>query len=181
MRLFTDVTVYGLFLMENAGMKIVKITNVLVDFIAPMAADFRVTLKLYKGIRSKPDVAEGKKEIEEYLSAGFPVFAAICGSEYAGYVVCRVEEPCVWMESIFVKSEYRRQGIASALLAKAENIAKSYGEDTVYHYVHPNNYKMINFLRKHGYTVLNLVEIRKPYAGEKLTQRICVGESEFDY
>lgn len=29
-------------------------------------------------------------------------------------------------------------------------------------YVHPNNHRMIEFLRKRGYTVLNLTEIRKP-------------------
>ena len=56
-----------------------------------------------------------------------------------------------------------------------------YGEETVYNYVHPNNHRMIGFLRKRGYTVLNLVEIRKPYQGEKLTQTITVGEHEFDY
>lgn len=40
---------------------------------------------------------------------------------------------------------------------------------------------MIDFLRKRGYTVLNLIEIRKPYKGKKLTQTIAVGEHEFDY
>ena len=40
---------------------------------------------------------------------------------------------------------------------------------------------MIEFLRKRGYTVLNLIEIRKPYQGETLTQKITVGEHEFDY
>lgn len=162
-------------------MEIVKVTKDIVDLIAPMAADFRVALKGYKVIPSKPNAAAGKEELEEYIAAGFPIFAAVCGGRYAGYVVCRVEEPCVWMESIFVKPEYRRKGVASALLAEAENIAKGYGEDTVYHYVHPNNYGMMDFLRRHGYTVLNLVEIRKPYKGEKLTQSIRVGEREFDY
>ena len=32
-----------------------------------------------------------------------------------------------------------------------------------------------------GYTVLNLIEIRRPYKDEKLTQIITVGEHEFDY
>ena len=40
---------------------------------------------------------------------------------------------------------------------------------------------MIEFLRKRGYTVLNLIEIRKPHKDEKLTQTIAVGEHEFDY
>lgn len=41
------------------------------------------------------------------------------------------------MESIFVKEEYRRHGVATALHSKAEKIAASYGDDTVYNYVHP--------------------------------------------
>ena len=40
---------------------------------------------------------------------------------------------------------------------------------------------MIEFLRKRGYTVLNLIEIRKPYQGEKLTQTIQVDQHTFDY
>ena len=71
--------------------------------------------------------------------------------------------------------------MASALLKKAEELAEERGEDTAFHWVHPNNHRMIGFLRKHGYTVLNLIEVRKPYQGEKLTQTITVGEHEFDY
>ena len=120
-------------------------------------------------------------EIEEYLSANFPVFAALVDGKYAGYVVCRIDSGVVWVESIFVREEYRRHGVAAALHSKAEEIAASYGVDTVYNFVHPNNHRMIEFLRKHGYTVLNLIEIRKPYKGEKLKQTITVGEHEFDY
>ena len=151
------------------------------DALAEMAALFRTELRSYKGIVSKPNIEAGREEMEEYLSARFPVFAALVDDEYAGYVVCRVDSEVVWVESIFVKEEYRRQGVAAALHSKAEEIAASYGEDTVYNYVHPNNHRMIAFLRKQGYTVLNLIEIRKPYQGETLTQKITVGEHEFDY
>ena len=161
-------------------MEIIKITQA-TDNLAQMVTLFRVELRSYKGIVSKPNVDAGREEMEEYLAAGFPVFAAIVDDEYAGYVVCRVDSEVVWVESIFVKDEYRRQGIASALHIKAEEIAAFYGDDTVYNYVHPNNHRMIAFLRKRGYTVLNLIEIRKPYKGEKLTQTITVGEHEFDY
>ena len=161
-------------------MEIIKITQA-TDNLAQMVALFRVELRSYKGIVSKPNVDAGREEMEEYLAAGFPVFAAIVDGEYAGYVVCRVDSEVVWVESIFVKDEYRRQGIASALHSKAEEIAAFYGDDTVYNYVHPNNHRMIAFLRKRGYTVLNLIEIRKPYQGEQPTQTIRVGEHEFDY
>ena len=151
------------------------------DALAEMVALFRVDLRSYKGIVSKPNMDAGRDDMEEYLAAGFPVFAALVDGQYAGYVVCRVDSEVVWVESIFVKEEYRRHGVASALYRKAEEIAASYGEDTVYNYVHPNNHRMIEFLRKRGYTVLNLIEIRKPYKREKLTQKITVGEHEFAY
>jgi ribosomal protein S18 acetylase RimI-like enzyme len=161
-------------------MEIIKITQAN-DALAEMVALFRVELRSYKGITSKPNIEAGREEMEEYLAAGFPVFAATVDGEYACYVVCRVDSEVVWVESIFVKEEYRRHGVATALHSKAEEIAASYGEDTVYNYVHPNNHRMIGFLRKRGYTVLNLIEIRRPYRGEKLTEVIRVGEHQFDF
>lgn len=151
------------------------------DALAEMVALFRVELNSYKGIVSEPNIGAGREEMEEYLSAEFPVFAAVANGEYAGYAVCRIDSEVVWVEALFVKEQYRRRGIATALFDKAEKVAASYGDDTVYNYVHPNNHRIIEFLRKRGYTVLNLVEIRKPYKDEKLTQTIAVGEHEFDY
>lgn len=161
-------------------MQLIEVTTVN-DALAEMVALFRVELRAFKGIVSKPNAQAGQEEMEEYLAAGFPVFAAVIDGQYAGYVVCRVDSEVVWVESIFVKEEYRRHGVATALHSKAEEIAASYGDDTVYNYVHPNNHRMIEFLGKRGYTVLNLIEIRKPYKGERLTQVITVGEHEFDY
>ncbi len=151
------------------------------DELAKMASQFRVELNSFKGIVSEPNIENGRKEIEEYLEAKFLMFAAVVNGEYAGYAVCRVDNEVVWVESIFVKENFRRCGVATALHEKAEEVAASYGEDTVYNYVHPNNHRIISFLRKRGYTVLNLIEIRKPYKDEKLTQVIKVGEHEFDY
>lgn len=161
-------------------MELIRVTEAS-DSLGMMAALFRVELRSYKGITSRPDPDAGREEIEEYLAAGFPVYAALQDGEYAGYLVCRVDGGTVWAESLFVREEYRRRGVASALHQRAEELAASYGGDTVYNYVHPNNHRMISFLRSRGYTVLNLIEIRKPWKGEKLTQTIRVGEHEFDY
>lgn len=151
------------------------------DEFAEMVAQFRVELRSYKGVVSKPNLEAGREEIEDYLSARFPVFAALVDGEYAGYLVCRIDGGVVWVESLFVKTNFRRQGVATALHRKAEEISASLGGDTVYNYVHPNNHHMIEFLRKRGYTVLNLIEIRKPHKDETLTRQITVGEHAFDY
>ena len=151
------------------------------DELAEMVALFRVELRSYKGIASTPNLEAGKEEMEEYLLADFPVFVALVDEDYAGYMVCRIQDDVVWVESIFVKEKYRCLGVATALHDEAEKLAEAYGNETVYNYVHPNNHRMIEFLRKRGYTVLNLIEIRKPYQDEKLTQTITVGEHKFDY
>jgi ribosomal protein S18 acetylase RimI-like enzyme len=151
------------------------------DTIAELVALFRVDLRSYKGIGSELDLEAGRAEMEGYISSGFPSFVASIKGANVGYLVCRVDSGVVWVESLFVKKAYRRHGIASALHRKAEDIASSFGGDTVYNYVHPNNHGMINFLRQRGYTVLNLIEIRKPHKDEHFTQSISVGEHDFDY
>ena len=161
--------------------EIEKMSESAIPEIAPLVALFRVTLKAFKGITASPNDNEGASELKEYLDAGFPVFTARKEGVYCGYMVCRVDEPCVWVESIYVLPEFRRQGVATALFRKAEELAASYGEDTLYNYVHPNNKGIIEFLKSRGYTVLNLIEIRKPYTGEKLTRKIQVDENQFDY
>ena len=158
-----------------------RMTKAEIPEIAPLAARFRVALKSYRGISSVPNTEEGAGELQEYLDAGFPVFTARKGDVFCGYLVCRVEEPCVWAESLYVLPEFRRQGIAGALFRKAEALAASFGEDTVYNYVHPNNDGVIAFLKSRGYTVLNMIELRKRWAGEKLTAKLQVGAHEFDY
>ena len=162
-------------------MELIRIDMKDADRIAPLVAAFRVQLKSYKGMKAQPDMEAGKEEILEFLNSGFPVYAAEDSGILAGYIVCRIDEPCLWVEHIFVREEYRRKGVASMLFSKAEEIAASMGEDSVYNFVHPNNEGMIHFLASKGYTVLNMIEIRKPYRDEKLTATIHVEKEAFDY
>lgn len=162
-------------------MKLIQIDKPAADRLAPLVADFRVTLNGYRGISSQPRVEAAREEIGEFLDAGFPIFAMEDGGELAGYAVCRMDEPCLWVEHLYVREAYRRKGVATLLFEKAEEIARAMGEDTVFNFVHPNNRGMIAFLRSKGYTVLNMIEIRKPYPGERLTTTIPVGDETFDY
>ena len=81
------------------------------DALAEMVALFRVELRSYKGIASKPNVEDGREEMKEYLLAGFPVFAATVHGEYAGYVVCRIERWCGWNPSLSEKSTAGRESL----------------------------------------------------------------------
>jgi ribosomal protein S18 acetylase RimI-like enzyme len=162
-------------------MNLIRIEKNDMDRLAPLMADFRVTLNGYRGLASRPRAEAAREEIEEFLSAGFPIYAVEDGVVLAGYMVCRMDEPCLWVEHLYVREAYRRKGVATLLFEKAEDIARAMGEDTVFNFVHPNNTGMIAFLRSKGYTVLNMIEIRKPYPGETLTTTIPVGDAVFDY
>lgn len=163
-------------------MEIIRLDESRMDAVAPLIAAFRVALRAFKGVQSEPDIDEAKEEFLDFLKAGYPVFAASEHEKLTGYIVCRIEDPgLLWVEHIYVCEENRRQGVASMLFEKAEELGASMGEDTVYNYVHPNNEGMISFLRSKGYTVLNLIEIRKPYTDEKLTTTIRVNGNTFDY
>ena len=162
-------------------MKIEKLTLEKVEAVAPLVSSFRKTLRAFKGEVIEYDIEDAKEELIDFLNKNYPVFIAMKDEKCVGYLACRIDEPCVWVEHIFVSEEYRRRHIASALFEKAEEVAAAYGQETVYNYVHPNNDGIIAFLKSRGYNVLNLIEIRKKYSGEETTTKIKVGSNEFDY
>ena len=162
-------------------MELIEISTQDTDRLAPLVAAFRVQLNAYRGIRSQPNTEEAREELLDFLAAGFPVYAVADGSALLGYIVCRINDNCLWVEQLFVWEAQRRKGLASLLFGKAEELAAALGEDTVYNFVHPNNEGVISFLRSKGYTVLNLIEVRKPYKGEKPGTTIQVGNETFDY
>ena len=148
---------------------------------AALAAQFRSELDALKGIAKEPSLKRGEQELQDYLDANFLVYVACEAEELLGFAVSRVDGGVVWLEAIYTSPAARRKGVASALFCEVERLAKENGEPTVYNWIHPNNEKMLNFLAKRGYCVLNLIEVRKAYEGESLTQKIPVGEWEFDY
>ena len=151
------------------------------DKVAPLIAKFRVELQALCYINANENIEAAKEEFVQYIDAGFPIFVYEKCGQYVGYLVCRVDIPTVWVESLYVLNEYRRTGIASELFDAAEQIAVSYGEDTMYNYVHPNNDGMIAFLKKKGYSVLNLIEIRKKHEDEIINEQITIRNNTFDY
>ena len=150
--------------------------------LTKLIGHFRVALAKLKGSERELDLKAAEEELEFYLEKKYPTFIAegdkgnlLC------FHVCKIQDKIIWSEFLYVIPEERRKGVASALFEKAESIAVEIGCDTVYNWVHPNNYRSIPFLKKRGYNVLNLIEVCKKRPGEKLTQKIKVGNYEFDY
>jgi ribosomal protein S18 acetylase RimI-like enzyme len=152
------------------------------DQLVILVADFRVTMSGAHGRPSQDDLKQAEVEIESYHDPRYHVFVAEEPDDnLIGYMVCRVEDRTVFAESMFVPPTQRRQGVASALYDEAERLVQEVGSDTVYNWVHPNNDRIISFLRNRNYTVLNLIEIRRRRPDETPTQRIKVGKQSFDH
>mgnify|MGYP002350290364 CR=1 FL=1 len=149
--------------------------------ISPLIAKFRAHLSSLRGIKSKITPRQCELEFQEFSAPHFRVFAAETEGKIGGYIVCKIDEPCVWVEQLFVEEKFRRKGLASALFGQAEKLAASFGEETVYNYIHPNNQAIISFLAKKGYNVLNLIEIRKKFKNESASAKIDLGGNEFNY
>ena len=162
-------------------MEVVKIENKYFDKTAELVSLFRVTLREFKGIKSEPDIDSAREELDSFMHDGmFQIYVCLDNEDVVGYINLKIDGP-IWVEQIFVREDYRRKGVGTLLYEKAESISNNLGEDTMYNYVHPNNDKMINFLKSKGYTVLNLIEIRKPWKKENLNEKIKIRNNTFDY
>lgn len=143
--------------------------------------DFRKYLSGLKGQRSNVDVDEALEELKYYVDNRYPIYAISDNGKYIAYAVLRIMDDVVWLESIYVMPESRRKGVGRMLLEKAEEVSDEYKNDTLYFYVHPNNHEMLNFLKSNGYDVLNLIEIRKAYPGEEVSDKYNIDDHIYKY
>lgn len=147
-----------------------------------LITQFRVTMSRYHGRAEPQDVSAAEAELARYDEPSYKVFVAENEEKKPiGYLVCRISEEKVCAESLFVLPEYRRRGIGTALYERVEELVEELDLETVYNQVLPNNDRMIGFLLKRGYNILNMIELRGPRRGETNLQRIKVGKNTFDY
>ena len=146
-----------------------------------LVAKFRIALAELKDRDKEKDLLSAQNKLNKYIEKDYPIYVAESDEKIVGYLVCRVEDDVVWAESLYVSPDYRKKGIGTSLYEKAEKLAYDLGSDTVYNWIHPNNDKIINFLKKQGYDVLNLIEVRKKRENEKTNSKVNVNDHEFNY
>jgi ribosomal protein S18 acetylase RimI-like enzyme len=152
------------------------------EAVLGLVAAFRVEIASFRGRHRGPDLQAAADELQDYLDRGFPVWVADADpGRSVGYLVCRVDNDTVWAESLFVSLEYRRRHIAAMLYEAAECYARGRGQPTLYNWIHPNNDRIIRFLKGRGYDVLNLVEIRRPLPGETFQTDLRIGDHDYRY
>lgn len=147
--------------------------------IVPLVVAFRQSLLACGAATHVPDEQEAADELSGYLEHQWPVYAVWLEGVAVGYAVARVEDDTVWLESLYLAEPVRRLGLGSLLFKTVEELAGVLGESTVYNYVHPLNRAMISFLKKHGYDVLNLLEIRKAGSQETLPHTLEIAGNVF--
>ena len=159
-------------------MVISKFKDTYFNETADLLALFRKYLRSFKSedvpINKESAIVELQSFIDDPM---YPIYVCLEDNHVVGYMILKLDG-CVWVEQIYVREDFRRKGVATLFYELAEEISDG---DTLFNYVHPNNDTMISFLKSKGYSVLNLIEIRKPFKGEKNKTKIKVGNNEFDY
>ncbi len=148
-----------------------------------LIAEFRVTMCRFRGSAPPLDLAAAERELLAYGADQYHLYLAQSKDDEAvvAFMVCCVAAGRVSVEALYVMPEYRRQGVGNLLYDRAEALAEEEGDEPISNWVHPNNDRYIAFLRKRGYLVLSLVELRKPRAGEGPLDQIKVGKNIFQY
>ncbi len=126
-----------------------------------MVYDFRVILSKLNKSTLEYTLKDALDEISEYFKENKTVFGLYDDELLIGFSVLKSEDKVFWLEWLFIDRKFRGFENASLLFDFTENFAKENGADQLYIWVHPDNKQMLRFLKKKGYDVLNLVEVKK--------------------
>ncbi len=164
-------------------MKIIKINSEekYNNDLSFLLAEFRNELALLKKRKLNYSLSQAVEELAEYFSSDYEIYIAVKSNTIIGYAILKIFDKTVWLDQLFVHKAERRNSVASSLLEIVNKRAVDYGKETAFIHVHPNNHKMLKFLAKNGYDVLNLLEIRKLYNNESINTNIKVGVNSFLY
>ncbi len=106
------------------------------------------------------------------LRAGAIVVVAKATGELAGFVIVHLERGrLAYVVTLDVAPEFRRRGLARALMAEAESQARNTGADRMGLHVFPGNSAAIAFYERLGYERKDLDE---SFYGEGLGAFVCL-------
>jgi ribosomal protein S18 acetylase RimI-like enzyme len=106
-------------------------------------------------------MSEAVREANGYFTENRRVFVYKIKNKMVGYSVLKIEDQVCWLDWLYVDPDYQGKNIASKLFDHVEEISLKLGNDQLYIWVHPDNHRMLKFLKKKGYDVLNLIEVKK--------------------
>jgi GNAT superfamily N-acetyltransferase len=137
--------------------------------LIPLFRDFfTLHRQLLGGTESRAD-AEAQEIVLE--ATGQPQSWLVVAEEgetgqLVGFACWEEREGAFFGRELFVRPEYRDQGIGTRLQEEVERQVREAGADAFFISVVPQNRHMLAFAHRRGYDTLNTVELRKELAGE---------------
>jgi len=129
--------------------------------LTKLVYDFRqVLIGLNKSYRDYK-IDDAVIEAAGYFTPNRTVFGLFKEDDLIGFSVLKEEDSIYWLDWICIVPEFRGYNNASQLFDFSENYAKSKGNEQLYIWIHPDNLAMAKFLKKKGYNILNLIEVKK--------------------
>lgn len=158
--------------------KIVQIRKVSLEFLQ-LVFEMKIILSRLNNSDKIVMMSEAVREAESYFTENRKIFVYKINNKMVGYSVVKIEDQVVWLDWLYVDPDFQGSEVSSKLFDHAEEFSAKLGNDQLYIWVHPDNHRMIKFLKKKGYDVLNLIEIKKEKNNPK--EKISIFGNEFRY
>ncbi len=140
--------------------KIIKIKTSSLEFLQ-LVFEMKIIMNQLNRSEKIVMMSEAVNEAESYFTENRSVFVYKIKDKMVGYSVLKVEDRVCWLDWLYVDPDYQGKEVASKLFDHAEEFAMKLGNEQLYIWVHPDNHRMLKFLKKKGYDVLNLIEVKK--------------------
>ena len=140
--------------------KIIQIRKVSLEFLQ-LVFEMKIIMSRLNGSEKIVMMSEAVREAEGYFTENREIFVYKINNKMVGYSVLKTEDQVIWLDWLYIDPDYHGKGIASKLIDHAEEFTMKLGNDQLYIWVHPDNHRMLKFLKKKGYDVINLIEVKK--------------------
>ena len=112
-----------------------------------------VALWAEAGIHYRPNGRENRQQLEKELKTGQAVFmVAVADKRIVGVVLGTHDGRKGWINRLAVAKQFRRQNVASELVAAVENRLNELGINLIACLIEPENSVSKTFFKKIGYT-----------------------------
>ena len=140
--------------------KIIQIRKVSLEFLQ-LVFEMKIIMSRLNGSEKNVMMSEAVHEAEGYFTENREIFVYKINNKMVGYSVLKTEDQVIWLDWLYIDPDYHGKNIASKLFDHAEEFTMKLGNDQLYIWVHPDNHRMLKFLKKKGYDVINLIEVKK--------------------
>ena len=126
---------------------------------------------------------DSRSTLDEWLIEPNALFIILNNDVSVGFIRINYRGSNVaWIEDVFVDTNHRRHGIASAAIAAVESIIMNTpGYTAVCLDVSPRNENALHLYHKLGYIDLSLITVRKEFADSKRDKPVRILGLDFNY